>query len=94
MQALGTPGVSGGWDDGRKETSWPSAMGRMLGDDSWPVSPPGPASPHLSHGVPPPVPSSSISGGLRGHRLQTTDASKASGPGAGVLPRSAASEPP
>ena len=52
-QALGTPGVSGGWDDGRKETSWPSVMGRMLGDDSWHMSPLGPASPHLSHGVPP-----------------------------------------
>lgn len=58
-----------------------------------PASPPGPASPGLSHGVPP-APASSTSGGLRGHRLQTTDALQASGPWAAVLPRSAAGGPP
>lgn len=93
-QALGTPGVSGGWDDGRK-TSWPSVMGRMLRDDSLPgVLSGARLAPSESRGAPLPVPSSSTSGGLRGNRLQTTDALQASGPRAGVLPRSAASEPP
>lgn len=93
-QALGTPGVSRGWDDGRKETSWPSVMGRMLGDDSLPGALSGARlAPSESRGAPLPVPSSSTSGGLKGHRLQTTDALQASGLGAGVLPRSAASEP-
>ena len=58
-----------------------------------PASPLGPASPGLSHGVPP-APASSTSGGLRGHRLQTTDALQASGPWAGVLPSPAAGGPP
>lgn len=92
-QPLGSLRVSGGWDDGRKEDQLVVGAGRMLGDESWPGVPSRPASPGLSHGVPP-APASSTSGGLRGHRLQTTGALQASGPWAGVLPSSAAGELP